>query len=67
MPSWIWKSLAGAHIVPSASSMTFVHADRGRGGGRAAHVIGVGMRDATTVIAVMTQKSEGTGVTIPAT
>ena len=69
MPSWIWKSLAGAHIVPSASSMTFAHADRGRGGGRIAHVIGVEMRGATTVTAVMTQtqRSEGTGVTIPAT
>ena len=67
MPSWIWKSLAGAHIVPSDSSMTFVHADRGREEGHAAHVIGVEMRDATTVIAVMTRRSEGTGVMTPAT
>ena len=67
MPSLTWKSLAGAHIVPSDSLTTSVHADRGRGGGHTAHVTDVEMRGATIVIAVMTQKSEGTGVMIPAT
>ena len=62
----VLRSLAGAHTVPSASLTSSAHADRGRGEGHTAHVIGVEMRGATTVTAVMTQKSEGTGVTIPA-
>ena len=63
MPSWILRSPAGAHIVPSVSSTTFVLADRGQGEGRTAHVIGVEI----TVIAVMIPKSEGTGAMTPGT